>query len=180
MFLTKKRFKKIIVYFLSIPFITFFIYVLSYLRYFLLGHSFREFLGVQKWIFLFWKNNSANNPLYHGNFLKLVLFNQWKVSWPHMRYIQYDHWSIFLAIFFLIGIGLSLYLIIERIIDYLKRRKLDKKILTDAATFLAIWIITFTSYIYFIPIAPRYLILLYLPIYIFIPLILKSKYVRHL
>jgi len=179
MILTRKNLKKIIIYSILIPIINFFVYTISYFKYFLLGHSLREFLGVQKWIFLFWKNNSANVTLYHGNFFKLIMFNQWKISWPIMRYIEYDHWSIFWAVFFLSGIGFSLYFIAERSINFLKKTVQEKNILTDAVTLLSIWIIAFTGYIYFIPIAPRYLILLYLPIYVFIPLMFKLKYFKN-
>lgn len=55
------------------------VHLVSYWQYFQLGHSLRDYLGVQKWIFNFYRSGSPEVPL--GSYWNLVFFNRWRVWW---------------------------------------------------------------------------------------------------
>lgn len=63
---------------------------LTYIQSFILKTSFLEYYKSQKWIFNFWRFNSLNNIDAKGNFLKLIIFNQWKIWWNKNNYINYQ------------------------------------------------------------------------------------------
>lgn len=164
--LLKKSLKKIIILISSLAFITGLIYTLSYLSFFMHGNSLRSFLGTQKWIFLFWKNNSVQSSKFIGDALTLILFNQWKVWWGTKTYIQFELWNILWPIFFITGITSSVYVLINTF-------KIKHNFLFQSTILIAVWIFLSTAYLSMLPISPRYLMILYLPIYIIIPLVLK-------
>lgn len=82
---------KPLIIFLAAAFVT---YLAPYLPYFSLGHSFRDWLGVQKWILQFYRHSYLQPNL--GSTLTTLLFNryqnlfshawenssQWSLSWP--------------------------------------------------------------------------------------------------
>ena len=164
--LLKKSLKKIIILISSLAFITGLIYTISYLSFFMHGNSLRSFLGTQKWIFLFWKNNSVQSSKFIGDALTLILFNQWKVWWGTKTYIQFELWNILWPIFFITGITSSVYVLINTF-------KIKHNLLFQSTILMAVWIFLSTAYLSLLPISPRYLMILYLPIYIIIPLVLK-------
>ncbi len=166
---TKKFFKSSVQTFLMIV-IAFITYAASYARYFMLGNSFRSFLGVQKWIFLFWKNNSIQVAKYYGNVIPLILFNRWKVWWGDKQYINFEHWSIFWPIFFILGIISVIYFF---------TKGYPKNFYSYSSHFFSIWVAVFTIYLCLIPISPRYFMLLYFPIYILICLFIKSRFKKY-
>ncbi|MCX7589406.1 MAG: hypothetical protein N2Z85_00490 [Patescibacteria group bacterium] len=170
-----KYLKKIV---LIIP-ISIITYISTYFKFFLSGNNFIDFLKSQKWIFNFWRFNSLNEANIKGNFLDLILFNKWHVWWGNQKIINYENWNIFWSLSFLLGVIFSSFYIIKTIKNLLLNKKnnnLDIWILL-----FSLWIINFCFYIYFIPIYPRYLILLYPSIYIVIVLffakILIKQYV---
>lgn len=171
----KQKIKPVLAFCLTVFLIAFFTYASTYIVYFLKGNSFRSFFGVQKWIFLFWKNNSIDTPNYYGSVIPLILFNKWKVWWGDQQYIRYVNWTIFWPIFFISGIILSL----SSLVKYLTKdgtRKLSERVMV----FLSIWTVFFLAYLCFLPISPRYLMMLFFPLYIIIPLAIKDmvkKYV---
>lgn len=144
---------------LSLP--AFITYALSYTMYFTKGNSLRSFFGVQKWIFLFWQMNAIHKPELFGNMIPLILFNRWRVWWGDQPYIAYDRWTILLPLFFIIGISLSLYWLFTVIV---RNQKLQHTARCSLFLF-SLWIISCTAYYLFIPMYPRYLMLLYFPIY---------------
>lgn len=164
--LTKRGFKNTLIISSTLLTLACTTYTASYLSYFAHGNSFRNFLSTQKWIFLFWKNNSIEVVKYYGAVIPFILFNQWKVWWGDKQYINFEHWSIFWPIFFVAGIFCAVYFI----------SKAKKKHFKGFSSFLSVWIIVFTVYLCFIPISPRYLMMLYFPIYILIVLFLKIKF----
>jgi len=164
--LLKKPLKKIFILLTSLAFITGFVYTLSYLSFFMHGNSLRTFLGTQKWIFLFWKNNSVQSSKFIGDALTLILFNQWKVWWGNKTYIQFELWNILWPIFFISGIFSSIYVLVNSF-------KMKHSLLFQSSILIAVWIFLSTVYLSLLPISPRYLMILYLPIYIIIPLVLK-------
>lgn len=165
--LIKKSFKKIILLVTSVGLLTSLVYTFSYFAFFLNGNSLKSFLGVQKWIFLFWKNNSVQSYKFIGDAITLILFNQWKVWWGKKPYIQFELWTILWPIFFIAGIGSSIYIIIKTF------KNLKSTHLLQSATFISMWIFLSTIYLSLLPISPRYLMIIYFPIYIIIPLVLK-------
>ncbi len=164
--LLKKSLKKIIILISLLTFITGLIYTLSYLSFFMHGNSLRSFLGTQKWIFLFWKNNSVQSSKFIGDALTLILFNQWKVWWGNKTYIQFELWNILWPVFFVTGIASSVCVLINTF-------KIKHNLLFQSTILIAVWIFLSTAYLSLLPISPRYLMILYLPIYIIIPLVVK-------
>jgi len=104
-----------------------------------------------------------------------MLFNQWKVWWGNKPYIQFELWTILWPFFFVIGIVSASYTLIKTVKMYFlnKTKILKNNLLFQAIIFISIWIFLSTSYLSCLPISPRYLMILYFPIYIIIPLMLK-------
>lgn len=63
---------------------------LSYVRVFAFGYSFRSFLGIQKWVFLYHKSQLIL-PL---SIWPLLLINRWYVWYGDKPYIHDTQWSI--------------------------------------------------------------------------------------
>lgn len=166
---TKKFIKSGVLIFLTVV-LAFITYAASYTRYFMLGNSFRSFFGVQKWIFLFWKNNSIQVAKYYGSVIPLILFNRWKVWWGDKQYINFEHWSVFWPIFFILGIVSILYFF---------SKGYPRNFYSFSAHFFSIWVSLFTIYLCLIPISPRYLMLLYFPIYILVSLFIGIKFKKY-
>ena len=117
-------------------------------------------------VFLFWKNNSVQVTKYYGAVIPFVFFNQWKVWWGDKQYINFEYWSILWPIFFILGIFFAIYFL----------TKFKKHYFHGLSSFLSIWIIIFTLHLCFIPISPRYLMMLYFPIYILVSLFAKKGF----
>lgn len=164
--LKKYPLKNIFIFILINISLSFFAYSLTYLKYFLEGNNLRSFLGVQKWIFLFWKNNSVRNDLFLGNAITLILFNKWKIWWGKKNFINYENWTIFWPIFFIIGLVISIQVVKKMIVELTNKNRQGNSL--EIAHFLSLWIIFYTIYLNFIPISPRYLFLLFFPIYLLI------------
>ena len=151
------------------------VYTASYLQFFLSGNSLRSFLGTQKWIFLFWKNNSVQSSKYIGDFLTLTIFNQWKVWWGDKTYIQFVLWNIMWPIFLLSGVISSVYFLFASVkIFIMKKIKTPKMTITYKIILsLSSWIVLGTIYLSLLPISPRYIMIVYFPIYILLPSVLQ-------
>ena len=163
----KKSLKKTIILISSLTFITGLIYTLSYLSFFMHGNSLRSFLGTQKWIFLFWKNNSVQSSKFIGDALTLILFNQWKVWWGTKTYIQFELWNILWPTFFVTGIGSAIYVYVTAF------KSVKKTLLLQSAVVISTWIFLSIAYLSLLPISPRYLMIFYFPTYILIPIMIK-------
>ena len=111
------------------------VYTLSYLKYFLEGNSIRSFLGVQKWMFLFWKDNSVSGFKYFGDFVTLTLFNRWRVWWGNDPYISYVNWSVLWPVYLTTGWALSVHALFN------KKIRDRKTPLTWIITLFSIWIV---------------------------------------
>lgn len=153
-------------------------YMMSYLVLFIEGGTVRTFLGVQKWIFLFWRNNSIDTASVWGNIVPFVLFNKWKVWWGTEPYISYEHWSVFWPIYFVIGMSIAIAILsmtAKRII-FDKKHSISSKLPDSFRLFLSLWIVIALMYLLFIPISPRYLMILYVPIYMLIVVTIHKRY----
>lgn len=167
MILNRKNLKQVFVFGSVIFLLAFFVYAATYSVYFLKGNTFRSFLGVQKWIFLFWKNNSIDTPKYYGSVIPLLLFNAWKVWWGDQQYIKYVNWTIFWPIFFILGLSSSLLTVVKYLTAIKKRKNINQENI-----FISLWVVFFTAYLCLLPISPRYLMMLFFPLYIIITLVL--------
>ncbi|MBI5412011.1 hypothetical protein HZA43_02430 [Candidatus Peregrinibacteria bacterium] len=69
-------------------FISVVIFVASYIRTFMSGYTISDFIGFQKWIFLYQKSKL----IFPFSVWRLLLFNQWQAWWGDMRIIAADDW----------------------------------------------------------------------------------------
>ncbi len=161
--LQRCKVKELIRYIATTVPLAFFIYAATYVRYFMESKAFLPFFGVQKWIFLFWQNNSVNKAGVFGNVFPFILINRWYVWWGTKPYISYSGWTFIWPIFFIAGFIASAWGLWSFFHLPLKKRIKIKNHL-----FLYIWYFVFSLYLAFIPISPRYLMMLYFPIYILI------------
>ncbi len=98
-----RQYKKIAALCLSIP-VSAIIFCLSYVRTFLNGYSFNQFIGFQKWILLY----DQSKLLYPFSIWRLVFLNQWQAWWGDFRILHADDWLItwplFTGVTFMTGI----------------------------------------------------------------------------
>ena len=139
-------------------FINFFglvVYLLTYFRYFVLGGNFRGFLGVQKWIWTFYSQSQIDMSRLWGNYLNLIFFNKWKFWSGDYPVYPYKYWTIVWPIFFVLG-SLSLYPLLKK--------KDGKHNIKDLVRFLLAFLLVYNGFLFFTPIYPRYLLLLFIPL----------------
>ena len=173
LFLNNRKLLNSIFYGATTFLISFLLYVSTYFNYFIQNGSLKGFFGSQKWIFLYWKENSVTDYIGFGDVIPFILLNKWKIWWGDRGYIAYEHWTIFWPIFFVIGLSLSFYYLIKLLISI--KKKEEKNLSLKASQFLSLWIILVTLYMCIIPISPRYLMMLFFPIYILTTLFLHQK-----
>lgn len=70
-------------------FISVVIFVASYARTFMSGYTIADFIGFQKWIFLYQKSKL----IFPFSVWRLLLFNQWQAWWGDMSIISADDWK---------------------------------------------------------------------------------------
>lgn len=115
-------------------------FTLTYLRYFWLGHSLREFLGVQKWILNFYQTGAKAA---FGGVWRMLLTGKWLTWWNGI--VAVSEWWIGWTILLLAFIGYWVVVIF--------RRKFDNSLL------LSVWLLIYLLFLSFIPVWPRYLLL---------------------
>ncbi len=127
-------------------------FVLTYYQYFALGGTLRKFLGVQKYIVVFYGNASIPLLEFAGNYIRLIFTGFWKF-WDTARSVSaYSGWNILWPILFFMGI--------TRLKgDWQKNKRTH---------FLIIFFILYNAFVFIIPVFPRYLLLLYVPLIILI------------
>lgn len=64
------------------------IFVASYTRTFMSGYTVADFIGFQKWIFLYQKSKL----IFPFSVWRLLFFNQWQAWWGDMRILAADDW----------------------------------------------------------------------------------------
>lgn len=142
----RSRWKELVVIFL-VGGVTF---CLTYLSYFLHGGNFRTFLGLQKYIVTYYGNANIPYLEFAGNYLRLIFTGSWKF-WDSARSVSaYAQWNILWPIIFLVGMY------------GLRRQWISRK-----QTHLLVWfILLYSVFVFIIPVFPRYLLLLYIPLII--------------
>lgn len=64
------------------------IFVASYTRTFMSGYTFADFIGFQKWIFLY----QQSKLIFPFSVWRFLLFNEWQAWWGDMRILAADDW----------------------------------------------------------------------------------------
>lgn len=178
-FLYSKKLKDTVINLVTLFALAVTTYTLSYTVYFQKGNNLRDFLGTQKWIFLFWKNNSINNPELYGNIYPLILMNRWRVWWGDQKYISYENWSVLWPIFFFIGVALSIYFVykyIRSVVVEHKKIKTRENTANITTSLLSMWVLTYLGYFSLIPVYPRYFMMIFFPIYIIVTLFVYKRF----
>lgn len=128
---------------LSLPLLVF-VTLVVYVRYFQVGHSLRDFLGLQKWVFHFYQQGAKGNlaaiwsMLFAGRWyvwwqLGPVIVSEWRLTWPL--------------------VGLSFFFSFSRL----------KKLRHFPGLLLFfLWSLIYLLFLNFVPLWPRYL-LIWLP-----------------
>lgn len=134
-----KDYRQIKKFLLFLP-VSILVFLLTYARYFLLGHNLREFLGLQKWIITFYETGAKGTA---GAAWQILLSGKWPTWWGTVE--QVNEWSLLWP--------LSLVAALFYIYKVLPRRRLYK------STLLGFWIIVYLIFLTFVPVWPRYLLL---------------------
>ncbi len=141
-FIQKKGVKqKIQLIFLTNLFSLLFLY-LNYLKVILDTKNLVEPSKIQKYIFSFYKNSAKTSPLMA---LKMIFLNRWDVWWKDTPK-NVPGWNIIWP--------LSILFFFAKI---MKEKKLK---------FIHLWIIIYLTFLNFIPVWPRYFLLIFVPVYL--------------
>jgi 4-amino-4-deoxy-L-arabinose transferase-like glycosyltransferase len=127
-------------------------FCLTYYSYFAHGGTLRTFLGLQKYIVTFYGHSSIPFFEFLGNNLRLIFTGSWKF-WDTARSVStYSEWNLLWPIIFLIGMY-----------------KLKIQWTKYNNSHILIWfVILYNIFVFVIPIFPRYLLLLFVPLIILI------------
>lgn len=125
-------------YFL-IPIIALTTFTITYLKFFLNGHSFLEFLKVQKWIINFYSTGAKGN---FGEIWNMILTGSWHTWWGET--IRINEWQISWPIIFILTLAYIFMKIYKRIFD--------------ETLILILWVVFYVAFLSFIPSFPRYLL----------------------
>ncbi|PIY72320.1 hypothetical protein COY87_01580 [Candidatus Roizmanbacteria bacterium CG_4_10_14_0_8_um_filter_33_9] len=156
--LNKSKNKKNLFSFVIIITIALIVFTLTYFNYFFHNGTLRGFLGVQKWIMLFYQDSKIETLKIMGGYISLIFFNKWRFWSNGYPLISYDSWSILWPFIYILGIY-SVYI--------LKKHQLLLSIIS--------FIGAYSLFLFFIPVFPRYLLLLFIPLTIVGTVFLHSK-----
>lgn len=152
--------KKLII----INFSAFLILILSYFRYFMLGGNLKSFFGVQKYIYMFYSHSSIQTIKILGSYLGLIFFNKYRYWGEGYPWISYQYWSILWPIIFIFGLFV--------VLKVIKSKKIRQQTIYRL---LISWILIYNLFLFVIPIFPRYLLLLFIPMNILIAMYFSDK-----
>lgn len=139
--------------------LTLFVFLLSYTRTFISGYSVWEFIGFQKWIFLYQKSKL----LYPFSVWRLVFLNQWQAWWGDFSILKADDWRITWALGTTLTVGLAVFVLAK------------KMRVTDSVLLLLLWVGVYASFLSIGVVSSRFL-LPFLPV----TYILATAFVRKL
>ena len=139
LFITKRR-KEIKKYLFTLP-LAFLVFILTYARFFFDGHSIIEFLKVQKWIVDFYSNGVKGSMF---SPLEILSTGTWNTWWGES--IHVPEWHLGWVILFFVSLAAG-FLIVQK----------DKY---DPVGIFVVWFVVYLLFLSFIPMWPRYLLLL--------------------
>lgn len=117
------------------------VFLLTYIVYFVQGHSLMEFAKVQKWIINFYAGGTQGDP---SAPFQMLLLGNWPTWWGEMTRVP--EWNLLWPLA-LLATAYYLYRVFPQ-------RKLYPSVL------FAIWVVIYLVFLVFIPTWPRYLLLL--------------------
>jgi predicted membrane-bound dolichyl-phosphate-mannose-protein mannosyltransferase len=135
-----KHYRELKKFLLTLP-LAIIVFLLTYFRFFMLGHTLREFLSVQKWILAFYEGGAKGNPL---AVWQILFTGQWP-NWFGPT-LPVSEWNFLWP--------LSLLATIYYFFMVVPKRRLYNSIL------LGIWVALYILFLTIIPVWPRYLLLL--------------------
>ncbi len=148
--------KKAIVHMFWLNMIASVVFLSTYIIYFSLGGNLRSFLGVQKWIFLFYLNSPIDSSKLYGSYLGLIFLNKWRYWSEGYPIISYSYWSVVWPI----TAVLSVFSIFKLWVA--------NKIKNDTFLLVVCFLAIYNLFLFITPIYPRYLLLLFVPMNILI------------
>ncbi len=141
-FSSQRKIRTSLIHFSSMTGVGLIVFALTYFSFFVQGGTVRSFLGLQKYIIVYYQNSHIPLIEFAGNYIRLIATGSWKF-WDTGRTVSfYSEWNILWPLIFIVGT----YAIIK-----------NKNIL------LAIFIFIYNVFLFFTPIFPRYLLLLFVP-----------------
>lgn len=148
-------------------------YTATYIVYFFAyDGTLVSFIKSQLWIFHFWADNPVNTMAKFGGLIPLILINHYHVWWGDSPVIAYEDWTIMWPI--------GLILMVISLIAYVRTRsKAQWNAIREMTDMLALWLVIVFMYLLTVPISPRYLLLLYVPGYVFIGLVIFGISKKH-
>lgn len=153
LFAVKKR-EKIFSWLQSLP-LSLLVLLLSYARYFLLGHSLREFFGVQKWVLNFYTSGAKGT---FAMVFPMLLLNRWHTWWGGT--IKIEDWNIFWPILSIASLIVSPLFILKIFKQKSQTKAANKSFVKyERLIFLQLWTVLYIVFLSFIPVWPRYLLL---------------------
>ncbi len=129
------------------------VFLLGYSRYFLLGHNLREFMGVQKWILNFYAVGAKGAP----GMVFPMFINLWQTWWNGV--ISISEWQITWPITLVLSI-LYFFLFIIRFPELRALNSGNRERSPDKLLLIVIWLIVYLLFLSFIPVWPRYFLLI--------------------
>jgi predicted membrane-bound dolichyl-phosphate-mannose-protein mannosyltransferase len=121
------------------------VFTATYAYYFVHGGNVRSFIGLQKYIFLFYRTSSIPLFEFMGNYLRLIFTGSWKF-WDAARTVSsYSEWNGTWPVVFSIGMGI--------VLKQMKRLQP-----------LTVFILLYNIFLFITPMFPRYLVLLFVPL----------------
>ncbi|MEO6508859.1 MAG: glycosyltransferase family 39 protein, partial [Patescibacteria group bacterium] len=142
--LNKNNKKLAVLDLLTLNLIGFFTFTLTYFNYFLDGYSIRGFLGVQKWIYLFYSMSHIDTSKLIGNYLFLIFANHWRFWSEGYPIVAYERWTLLWPIIFVAGF-LSIFHLFKM---QIKNQQKTVLILS--------FFIVYNVFLFMVPIFPRY------------------------
>lgn len=121
------------------------VFSLTYFSYFLQEGSLRGLLGVQKWIFLFYRSSEIDTIRIIGSYIPLIFVNKWQFWSEGYPLISYKQWSFLWPVLFATSLLI--------VIDNIRKKRIDV---------ITTFFITYNLFLFVTPIFPRYLLLLFL------------------
>lgn len=134
-------------------------YTLLYTRFFILGATLRSFAGMHKWIYEFYSSSTIASAKLYGAFIPLIMVNKWRFWSEGYPYVSYGSWTILWPVLFILGI-IAVYVLLRR----------NNKDMRPTVYSVGIFLVCYMAFLFFLPIFPRYLVLLFVPMHILIAL----------
>jgi hypothetical protein len=133
------------------------IVIVSYIRTFISGYTFWDFLKFQKWIFFYQKSKL----IYPFSSLRLLLFNQWQSWWGDFSILRAEDWSYLWPVSTIVSFVMAIWLALK---------KRWQQVSFSPVVLILFWIIIYQTFLsigvvssrFFIPVLPaQYILLVY-------------------